>query len=514
MNNNHFKQLYKLLKVGKSNSGFTLLELLSGLMMSTMVIVGLSYGLVQLTRATRDETNKVTARNESARAIEFISDEVRRAQNVIDLTGFVSPTTSVNAADIRLALNIPGFSDPVIYYVIPANDKWQGDLVLYRWGPPLGQNGDYGTGAWGVEALLDGLDDTSKDEDCNGTTVPYQGFFACRRPDGITAQLYFNSEIDIANTDYDKEYTADTQVVARARVRNTNAVEAGATTPLRFRTLAAEYSLGTRGDTATVCNGETSWTMRTDFINDPDLNKPLDQVNPDQNYQPTTWIHDEDRQGQQININTNHKLTISSIPIGMNDCTGEPISRGNKTLDGKASTHTKAGDGSEWVVKDDDNNSELDFETSDFTIDFSDPTTFNGIKEGDANYDDPNVPGVDHVKVYKKGSILADYSGYDDNTTDTNDPEDSLGKFLASKGYAVAYATDKYRLVNDDDYAADSSLKILDDNERIIAVEIGQALVGDTLPNTTIPNPGFDMQDSVFILSTDKFDDKFPASDF
>jgi len=564
MNNNQFEQLYKLLKVRKSHSGFTLLELLSGLMMSTMVIVGLSYGLVQLTRTTRDETNKVTARNESSRAIEFISDEVRRAQSIevdnsqanIDAVtdnNYSEPPDIDSSFTVvhRLALRMPEFDDSnprrIIYSVVkPHKDDsvWNGPLVIYRWGPILDGNGKYTT-TWQNRALIDSVDDSVQTATCNGANETYQGFFACIVDDdndgiiedgltdtngdgvvdlndstddvdglAITAQLYFSSDIDIANTDtYDQEYTAETQVVARARVRNTNAQQAQATTPLRFRTLAAEYSLGTRGG-VTECNGEKSWTMRTDFINDPNLDQALG-ADPNQHYKPTTWIHDEDRQGQQIDIDTNHKLTISSIPIGFDTCTGpEPISRGNKTLDDKTSTHTKAGNGSPWVVKDDDNNSELDFETSDFTIDFSDPTTFNGIKENNPNYDDPNIQGVDHVKVYKKGSILADYSGYDDNTTDTNDPEDSLGEFLVSKGYAVSDGSGGYRLVNDDDYAADNSLKILEDNERIIAVEIGQALVGDKLPDGTTPNPGFDMQDSVFILSTDKFDDEFPASDF
>ncbi|MEM9272314.1 MAG: hypothetical protein AAGA80_05035 [Cyanobacteria bacterium P01_F01_bin.143] len=489
--------------------------------MSTIVVVGLGYGLLQLTRATRDETSKVTARNESARAIEFISDELRRAQNVVDLTGFTSPTTSVDTADIRLALNIPGLADPVIYFVVPANDNWQGDLVINRWGPPLASTGDYDTGAWGVEPLLDGLDDTNQTADCNGTNVPYEGFFACRRPDGITAQLYFSSEIDIANTDYDKQYKADTQVVARARVRDTSATLPGATTPISFKTLGAEYTIGTRGG-GTTCNGKTSWTMRTDFINDPNLDTPLDTVNPDNNYQPTTWIHDPDRQGQQINIDTDHKLTISSIPIGYNDCTGTVLSRGNETLDDITSTHTKAGDNTPWTPKDEDGDSEPDFETSDFTIDFTDPRTFNGNDKDDPNYDESDIPGVDYVKIYKKGSTLATYDGYDDDDSDANYAESSLGEFLASKGYAVLDGGG-YRLVNDSDnlttnpyVPTDPNVQVhptlikLDDNDRIIAVEIGQALVGDTFSNTTppLPNPGFDLQDSVFILSTDVFAEK------
>ena len=507
MINKQFKQLYKLLKADKSNSGFTLIELLSGLIMSTIVVVGLSYGLVQLTRATRDETNKVTARNESTRAIEFISDELRRAQNVVDLTGFASPTGSVNAADIRLALNIPGLDDPVIYFVVPANDNWQGDLVINRWGPPLGNDGDYGTGAWGVEPLLDGLDDATQTADCNGTNVSYQGFFACRRPDGITAQLYFSSEIDIANTDDDKQYKADTQVVARARVRNTNNAQPAAGNPISFKTLGAEYSLHTRSNAEsanpTKCNGKTTWTMRTDFINGDNI---------------TTWIHDEDRQGQQINVNPNNNLQIASIPIGNGSCSGtpdEPISRGNKNETKDSDIYTNPGGGNPWTF---DSSA---VQVSEFTIDFNDYLTFNGNTEDDPNdsnnHNDPNIPGVEHVKVYKQGSIISDINGllgYDDNTGDTFDAEDSLGKFLWKKGYAII-DNGKYRIVKEGDtkvQSTDPDLVFLKHTERIIAVEIGQVQNDGTALKTlqnNEPNPGFDLQDNVMLFSMDKFEENY-----
>ena len=82
MKNNQFKQLNKIIKSRKSHTGFTLIELLSGLIMSTIVVAGLGFGLYQLTKITRDEGNKITARNEILRAREFISDELRRAQSI------------------------------------------------------------------------------------------------------------------------------------------------------------------------------------------------------------------------------------------------------------------------------------------------------------------------------------------------------------------------------------------------------------------------------------------------
>lgn len=524
MKNKQLKQLHKLLKVGKSHSGFTLIELLSGLIMSTMVIGGLGYGLFQLTRATRDETNKINARNEAARAIEFISDELRRAQSVIDIDSptFVSPTANVSKEDIRLALNIPGIANPVIYSVAPATGDWQGPLVVSRWGPPLTETGDYSDATnWQNQALLDGLDDTLQENiDCNGTDVSYQGFFACRRPDGITAQLYFTSNIDIANTDYDKQYTAETQVVARARVRDTDAEEDRETTPVSFRTLGAEYSLGTINGAS--CNGKTTWTMRNDFFNDATGDNPT--------YTPTTWIHDPDRQGQQININTDNPLTISSIPFIPTDdygsCGGGSIlSRGNESgVDGTPNLHEKLDPYTSWTPK---LNGLEAYETSDFTIDFDNPATFNG---GDKDVHNPVPIGadgqeVDHVRIFKKGGVIEykkdgveiTLDGYDDDSTTTpDDGEYSLGEFLASKGYAK-WDGSKYRLVNDDDDLspnpflttdpnAHPTLIKLEDKERIVAIEIGQAEVGAKFPpDYTIKNPGFDLQDNIVLMSVDKF---------
>ena len=572
--NKHFKQLNKIIKSGKSHAGFTLIELLSGLIMSTIVVAGLGFGLYQLTKTTRDESAKIEARIESIRVREFVADELRRAQSIevdnsigafgnlvdtVELDGvaqdYTLPNNTINGIP-RLALQIPGVTQRVIYTVAEPdeNSTWEGPLVLYRWGPNMNANGEYNdplnTDEWDNEPLVDGLDNSPQPiPDCNGV-ISYTGFFACMEDDdgdgvledgntdwdndgdltdnddddidglAITAQLYFTSGIDIINGN-NSIHTAETQVVARARDIDPSAAEDDETIPLSFRTLAAEYSLGPIGGGASCNDGngaQSSWFMRTDFINDPNLGS-------DTSYSPKTWIHDPDRQAQPININTNYKLMITSVPIGYDSCTGTILSRGNETLDDTSTTHEKLGPSYTWTPA-------AGVESSDFTIDFSadngtdangdpiikgDPNTFNGNKEGYPDYDNPNIPGVDHVKVYKKGSPLAYYDGYDDDTT-IDDGEQSLGEFLASKGYAVPDGTTPdgrtaYRLVNDTDYAADPTLNILADNERIIAVEIGQALVGETLPDGT-DNPGFDLQDSVFILSTDKFAAEYPDSTF
>ena len=533
MKNNQFKQLNKIIKPRKSHAGFTLIELLSGLIMSTIVVAGLSFGLYQLTKITRDEGNKIKARNEILRAREFVADELRRAQSVEvgdsagNLTNLatVAPSYAVPSGGTpRLALEIPGVDERIIYSVAPppTGSSWDGPLVIYRWGPPFDANGEYtnanNVGAWQSRALIDNVDDSDQTVICNGNNNTYKGFFACaidEDADGfaITAQLYFTSDIEIANGDNTK-YEANTQVVARARTRNTNAAEEAEGSPLSFRTLAAKYSYGIMGF---ECGGEGAWTMRTDFINDPNLDSGT-------SYTPKTWIHDPDRQAQPISINTDHKLTITSVPFRPpSDSCDSPLgtsgilSRGNKndaspTVDESTTTHQKLGDGSIWtpipgVV------------SSDFTIDFSrdngtddngtdiikgDPTTFNGDNES-GTYNNPNIPGVDHVKVYKNDSVIEYLPGYDDDPDPgTPSGEQSLADFLVEKGYAEL-SSGEYKIIN------------LEENERIIAVEIGQLQEDGTslitLPDGD-PNPGFDLQDNVFILSTDKFKQKFPDDAF
>ena len=55
------------------------------------------------------------------------------------------------------------------------------------------------------QVLIDGLDNNPQTQACNGTDENYRGFFACPIDDdgdgiAITAQLFFASNIDIANS--------------------------------------------------------------------------------------------------------------------------------------------------------------------------------------------------------------------------------------------------------------------------------------------------------------------------
>ncbi|MEO1672902.1 MAG: prepilin-type N-terminal cleavage/methylation domain-containing protein, partial [Cyanobacteria bacterium J06631_2] len=136
------KEFYKLLKksYSKSNSGFTLTELLVGIIMAGIVVGGLGWGLLQILRVTQVGTSKSKVRSETSRAFTFISDEMRRAQSLE-----VDPDAARTAINARpgvsiptdgtavLALNIPNIPEKVIYYVAdaPSDGVWRGPRVIY-----------------------------------------------------------------------------------------------------------------------------------------------------------------------------------------------------------------------------------------------------------------------------------------------------------------------------------------------------------------------------------------------
>lgn len=193
------KEFQKLLRKNKSNSGFSLTELLVGLIMSIFVIGALGFGLMQVLQLTQKGNSETAARNESSRALDFISDEMRRAQAIeVDMSddhiikNVAKNYSKPSGGTIRLALQIPGVDQRIIYSVAPpkSSSPWKGPNVIYRWGPALTADGSYVTdpdsdqridnpSGWKNEALVDGISDEDQTASCDGSDVTYKGFFAC-----------------------------------------------------------------------------------------------------------------------------------------------------------------------------------------------------------------------------------------------------------------------------------------------------------------------------------------------
>jgi type II secretory pathway pseudopilin PulG len=564
MNN---KKLQKLLKKNKSNAGFTLTELLVGLFMSIFVIGALGFGLMTVLQNTQSEGSKTAARNETGRALDFISDELRRAEAIeVDMSPgnllAVAPSSIAKAptgGEVRLALQIPGVDERVIYYVAPPqnNSPWKGPLVFYRWGPNLNADGDYTDPSdvtnWSSEALIDKIDDTPQSIDCDGTgsatnTITYKGFYACvvdddgdqdvagnpifgnenarditgdgviniddqettdtngdgvinndKNGDGvfnnqdgadtdgksITAQLFFTGETITVSGQPTDNYSADTQAVARARETLENKIDDNTSVSWNVEGLGGALN----------CEGKTISDMKTDFSNDPDPQKTV------------SWIQNSSggSQAQPIEINPNSPLNITSTAQGCPSKAGASLSH---------------------------------------EIDFNDPETFNGDHETDPLKNSSDVKekdGVsDHERVhfFKQGfNIPTKYKGYDANKNGVYEPNEgdqrSLGRFLFEKGLAIPdgdpdLSDTTFKLptpselqsyLNASNLSAAEKLrfKALGDNQRIIAFEVGQLYPdknNDGIDSTGGKNPGFDLQDNIFIVTSDVFKKKFDSNCF
>lgn len=303
MENNN---LIKLFNKQKSSAGYTLIELIIGAGISVVVIGAAGMGLMNLMRGNNTSTAQADRRAEVNRALEFISDEVRRAEtiqtDVSDNTNGV-PYSDLpsgfgsNGEEIVLALNLPDLNqdDPskkVIYYVKPKPDSnWLGPNVIYRFGPPLDTSGgSYTSGSWVDQALIDRVNNQTITPTCSGgTAIAAKGFAACVDSGEKIAKIYVNGKFSDSSSD---EYKADMQVYARAEAEhltssqpnvNFNPVSSsggGGGSP-SVKNIASEMGCNSSGDkcsiSTTITQGGTTSTVAD---NDPktDINIDSSQV--------------------------------------------------------------------------------------------------------------------------------------------------------------------------------------------------------------------------------------------
>lgn len=216
--------LLKLFKKNKTSTGYTLTELLIGASISVVVIGAAGMGLINLLQGNKTSTVQAERRTEVNRALEFISDEVKKAKAIeTNPTSVLPAGFDPTGKQVVLALDLPNLgqvnpNDRVIYYVAPKpnNDTtWLGPNVIYRYGPPISDQGDYTNGAWGsARPLVDRIDDqTISPSSCTGTAISAKGFAACVNSNKKIAQLYISGTYTGSN----EKYQANTQVYARAQ---------------------------------------------------------------------------------------------------------------------------------------------------------------------------------------------------------------------------------------------------------------------------------------------------------
>jgi prepilin-type N-terminal cleavage/methylation domain-containing protein len=208
--------------------GFTLLELLVAISITGIVMTLTSSGLYTLMNANQRSQTETSERLELEQALAFMTDEIKMSKQIqldpeaykihnfnpaLDSEKFKPIIVLIPATNSKLA-------DPIVYYIAipPSHSVWQGNRVIYRWGPTLLQNGNYSDGKgndiatipvgssieYYNEVLIDRIGDTTSDEakiECDrnhSDAVPIVakrlGFYACIAADGKSVQLWMHKQ--------------------------------------------------------------------------------------------------------------------------------------------------------------------------------------------------------------------------------------------------------------------------------------------------------------------------------
>lgn len=136
----------------KSESGFTLMELVVAIALATGILAMAGNGLIAIMTKDRQAAADRQNRYELQRTTDFLGQEIRMATRISPcptreaIGQFQAATGSTNAQPV-LVLHLKNLPAPIVYYLAtppPQNRTvWDGPLVLYRWGPTLLLNGEY-----------------------------------------------------------------------------------------------------------------------------------------------------------------------------------------------------------------------------------------------------------------------------------------------------------------------------------------------------------------------------------
>lgn len=239
-----FTLLNRVSKKQSLSTGFTLVELLVAIVITSIVLTITGFGVAALTNRNIRERAETERRVELNRALDFIADEVRQARPIT--TGASANLDKIapgfNPADKTpvLTLQIPGISQRIIYYTTSSNPPWLGPKVIYRWGPHLGNDGRYTNASndppstcnsystcnpsnWQGRALIDLILDStpSPNPNCatdwtaNPTVSNRQGFYTCIDPTGTITEIHLRGKLIDGNGNSREPLEVSSKVTAR-----------------------------------------------------------------------------------------------------------------------------------------------------------------------------------------------------------------------------------------------------------------------------------------------------------
>lgn len=221
LNQLSIQSILRLKNRDKTNSkGFTLVEVLTGASIGLFAVGVAGSGLVSATKTDGLESERTQRRVELNRALEYISDEIRMANQVTPASAYTITDSSTSAIPL-FELTFPNSSNKVVYYLqkIGTSGPWLKDYVIKR--TEVAPETTTISDARGQE-LVDGIaeSDAVPIPSCSGgTLVPNPsgtvgaGFQACIQGDGRLAELYLYGKLNHSTNPY---LEVSTKVFARS----------------------------------------------------------------------------------------------------------------------------------------------------------------------------------------------------------------------------------------------------------------------------------------------------------
>lgn len=232
------KSYLKIFNIRSSSGGFTLIELMIAMALTTIVVSAAGFGLVTMTDNNKKAEAKTQRRIELSRASDFIMDEIRMARRINRTDTTIANGTTVTLSNvvtssglslsdlgsygtIILYLEIPITStitgncptgtsraglppstfDRVVYDIRTNTSTWLSPRTINRYGRIPGNDGkiDPCSNPAVSEALVDSISNTdintSNPISCNLPAVisGTEGFYAC--VNGRMVDLYLRSKV-------------------------------------------------------------------------------------------------------------------------------------------------------------------------------------------------------------------------------------------------------------------------------------------------------------------------------
>ncbi|WP_013334507.1 PilW family protein [Gloeothece verrucosa] len=236
----------------KTTTGFTLVELLIGSVLTFGLISLMGMTLGQITKDSIKSELQVQIEQDSDFLVEFIANEIKTSlvstqpatdSELSKIPSFIFSSIPSDAKYILLLKN-QELAAPIIYFTVPRNSPYvtqtwlakvsSSNIVLYRWGPSLDSSGDkYSSpnnpAAWGNPVpIADWLSADSNTTTCLDNswklipnTGAAEGFYVCVKlttqdaKEANLLRLYLTGKVRSERLSRDLIYKKNTQVYSR-----------------------------------------------------------------------------------------------------------------------------------------------------------------------------------------------------------------------------------------------------------------------------------------------------------